>query len=100
MPSSSPAVATRTGSRRSSATDPALAPASPTNFKNAQRGSPMLSLAPSARGELEITDVNNAYIARGLLQYDATDGYWVDCGESFESYLRAQNLVAERGANR
>ena len=58
------------------------------------------SLAPSARGELEITDVNNAYIARGLLQYDATDGYWVDCGESFESYLRAQNLVAERGANR
>jgi glucose-1-phosphate thymidylyltransferase len=57
-------------------------------------------LVPSARGELEITDVNNAYLARGLLAYDHVDGYWADCGESFESYVRATNLVAERGANK
>jgi glucose-1-phosphate thymidylyltransferase len=57
-------------------------------------------LAPSGRGELEITDVNNAYIARGQLHYDVVEGFWVDCGESFDAYLRAQNLVAERGANK
>jgi glucose-1-phosphate thymidylyltransferase len=57
-------------------------------------------LKPSGRGELEITDVNNAYIARGQLHYDVVKGFWVDCGESFDTYLRAQNLVAERGANK
>lgn len=58
------------------------------------------SLTPSQRGELEITDVNNAYVERGLLEYEVIDGYWADCGESFEAYLRAANLVAQRGANR
>lgn len=57
------------------------------------------SLVPSARGELEITDVNNAYIAREELRFDFVQGYWVDCGESFAAYLRSQNLVASRGAN-
>ncbi len=57
-------------------------------------------LRPSPRGELEITDVNNAYLARGRLEYDIVDGYWADCGESFDSYLRASNLVATRGANK
>ena len=57
-------------------------------------------LTPSGRGELEITDVNNAYIARDQLHYDVVKGFWVDCGESFDAYLRAQNLVAERGANK
>ena len=57
------------------------------------------TLVPSARGELEITDVNNAYVSSGRLAYDVLDGYWADCGESFDAYLRAQNLVAERGAN-
>jgi glucose-1-phosphate thymidylyltransferase len=57
-------------------------------------------LAPSKRGELEITDVNNAYLARGLLEYDLVEGYWADCGESFDSYVRATNLTAERGANK
>jgi glucose-1-phosphate thymidylyltransferase len=56
-------------------------------------------LKPSARGELEITDVNNGYVDRGRLRYDVLAGYWADCGESFESYLRANNLVASRGAN-
>ncbi len=58
------------------------------------------TLVPSKRGELEITDVNNAYLARGALQHDALEGYWADCGESFDSYLAANNLVAERGANK
>jgi glucose-1-phosphate thymidylyltransferase len=57
-------------------------------------------LVPSARGELEITDVNNAYLKRGELRHDILEGYWADCGESFDSYLRANNLVAERGANK
>jgi glucose-1-phosphate thymidylyltransferase len=60
----------------------------------------VMRLVPSGRGELEITDVNNAYIAKGALRYDYVDGYWVDCGESFDAYLRAQNLVATKGANR
>ncbi len=57
------------------------------------------SLAPSRRGELEISDLNNAYAARGQLEHDVIDGYWIDCGESFGAYLNAQKLVATRGAN-
>ena len=57
-------------------------------------------LVPSQRGELEITDVNNAYVARGELRHDVLDGFWADCGESFDSYLRATKLVAECGANK
>ncbi|MHC4908874.1 MAG: sugar phosphate nucleotidyltransferase [Planctomycetota bacterium] len=55
-------------------------------------------LEPSVRGELEITDVNNAYIAAGTLTYDILDGWWTDAG-TFESLHRACNLVAEGGAN-
>jgi glucose-1-phosphate thymidylyltransferase len=58
------------------------------------------TLEPSARGELEITDVNNAYVRRGHLECDIVEGYWADCGESFPSYLNANNLVATRGANK
>ena len=50
------------------------------------------TLKPSKRGELEITDVNNAYIAQGKMQYDILDGWWTDAG-TFESLLRASNLV-------
>lgn len=57
-------------------------------------------LRPSARGELEITDVNNHYIERGLLRYERLGGYWADCGESIETLFRAGRLVAERGANK
>ncbi len=58
------------------------------------------TLRPSARGELEITDVNNEYIRLGALSFEVTTGYWADCGESFDSYLRACNLVAQKGANK
>lgn len=58
------------------------------------------TLVPSGRGELEITDVNNAYVARGMLRYEVLKGYWGDCGESIASYHRAIKLVAEHGANK
>jgi glucose-1-phosphate thymidylyltransferase len=51
-------------------------------------------LKPSARGELEITDVNNAYIATGDCYYDILEGWWTDAGQ-FESLYRATQLVAE-----
>jgi glucose-1-phosphate thymidylyltransferase len=55
---------------------------------------------PSARNELEITDVNNSYIALGELQHNVLEGWWTDAGQ-FESLHRAANLVArERGVAR
>ena len=56
------------------------------------------TLRPSGRGELEITDVNNAYIARGNMTWNELDGWWSDAG-TFESLLHASNLVAKTGAN-
>jgi glucose-1-phosphate thymidylyltransferase len=52
------------------------------------------TLEPSARGELEITDVNNAYIREGTMTFSYIDGWWTDAG-TFESLLRAANLVAD-----
>ncbi|MBI4880107.1 MAG: NTP transferase domain-containing protein [Planctomycetes bacterium] len=56
------------------------------------------NLKPSARGELEITDVNNAYIERGQLTFDVIDGWWTDAG-TFESLFRASERVRAGGAN-
>jgi glucose-1-phosphate thymidylyltransferase len=56
------------------------------------------TLKPSDRGELEITDVNNAYIRSGELTWDVLEGWWTDAG-TFESLLRANKLVADTGAN-
>jgi glucose-1-phosphate thymidylyltransferase len=50
-------------------------------------------LKPSARGELEITDVNNAYIARGELTFDTLPGWWTDAG-TFESLKLANELMS------
>ncbi len=50
------------------------------------------TLKPSARGELEITDVNNAYIREGTMTFSYLEGWWTDAG-TFESLLRAANLV-------
>lgn len=52
------------------------------------------TLKPSGRGELEITDVNNAYIERGELCYDIIDGWWTDAG-TFDSLEKANRLVSE-----
>ena len=53
------------------------------------------TLKPSDRGELEITDVNNAYIEKGSMTYDYIDGWWTDAG-TFESLHHASNLVVEK----
>jgi len=50
------------------------------------------TLKPSARGELEITDVNNAYITKGQLAYDILKGWWTDAG-TFDSLNKANELV-------
>ncbi len=50
------------------------------------------TLKPSSRGELEITDVNNAYIGEGTMTFNLLDGWWTDAG-TFDSLLRAGNLV-------
>lgn len=52
------------------------------------------SLKPSRRGELEVTDVNNAYIKKRQLTYGILDGFWADCGASIDAYLGAQNTMA------
>jgi len=52
------------------------------------------TLVPSKRGELEITDVNNAYIQEGSMTFDFLHGWWTDAG-TFDSLLRAANLVAK-----
>jgi glucose-1-phosphate thymidylyltransferase len=57
-------------------------------------------LRPSGRGELEITDVNNAYIDRGSMEYDIIDGFWGDAGESIEVYYQVIDEVRRNGANR
>ncbi len=56
------------------------------------------TLKPSGRGELEITDVNNAYLAKGELQWDKVEGWWSDAG-TFESLYKASTLVRDGGAN-
>jgi glucose-1-phosphate thymidylyltransferase len=56
------------------------------------------NLEPSARGEFEITDVNNAYIAWDEITWSEIDGWWTDAG-TFESLLHANQLVAKTGAN-
>jgi glucose-1-phosphate thymidylyltransferase len=52
------------------------------------------TLVPSGRGELEITDVNNAYIHEGTMSFSFLEGWWTDAG-TFDSLLRAGNLVAQ-----
>src|SRR3954464_6188452 len=52
------------------------------------------TLEPSARGELEITDVNNAYIREGTMTFNYLEGWWTDAG-TFDSLLRAANRVHE-----
>ncbi len=53
-------------------------------------------IKPSSRGELEITDVNNAFAHMGLLSYDIMDGWWTDAG-TFESLKEADSVLGKRG---
>jgi glucose-1-phosphate thymidylyltransferase len=52
------------------------------------------TLKPSGRGELEITDVNNYYINKGMMEYGILEGFWSDAG-TFESLLRAGMMVKQ-----
>jgi glucose-1-phosphate thymidylyltransferase len=58
------------------------------------------SLEPSARGELEITDVNNWYVEHGTMEYDVLEGFWGDAGESIDAYYEVNDFVRTSGANR
>ena len=53
------------------------------------------TLKPSARGEMEITDVNNAYIEQGTMTFEILEGWWTDAG-TFESLYNATCLIAEK----
>jgi glucose-1-phosphate thymidylyltransferase len=53
------------------------------------------NLKPSARGELEITDLNNLYVNQGTMTCEIMSDWWVDAGTSFDELLRANMLVAE-----
>lgn len=56
------------------------------------------TLKPSGRGELEITDVNNKYIEKGILTFGMLKGWWTDAG-TFDSLMRANNLVYKKEKN-
>jgi len=58
------------------------------------------TLSPSARGELEITDVNNWFIEQGAMEYDVLEGFWGDAGESIDAYYAVNDFVRQNGANR
>jgi glucose-1-phosphate thymidylyltransferase len=58
------------------------------------------TLTPSARGELEITDVNNWYVEQGTMEYDVLDGFWGDAGESIDAYYAVNDFVRAHGVNR
>jgi glucose-1-phosphate thymidylyltransferase len=58
------------------------------------------SLEPSGRGEMEITDVNNAYVTQQTMEYDILDGFWGDAGESIDTYYTVNDFVRAHGANK
>jgi glucose-1-phosphate thymidylyltransferase len=57
------------------------------------------TLRPSGRGELEITDVNNWYVERGLMEADVVDGFWGDAGESIDAYYQVNDFVRGQGSS-
>lgn len=56
------------------------------------------TLKPSARGELEITDVNNYYVKKGKMTAKFVEGFWSDAG-TFKSLIRASNMVYGKEKN-
>jgi glucose-1-phosphate thymidylyltransferase len=58
------------------------------------------TLVPSGRGELEITDVNNHFVAAGVMAYDVLEGFWGDAGESIDAYYAVNDFVRTYGANK
>jgi len=62
--------------------------------------SAIAGLAPSARGELEIADVNNHYASSRSLTHELVVGFWADAGESIDAYQAASDFVRDNGANK
>ncbi|HEY8315698.1 MAG TPA: sugar phosphate nucleotidyltransferase [Gaiellaceae bacterium] len=62
-------------------------------FYDAQVWDVLPTLVQSARGELEITDVNNWYVGRGEMEADVVGGFWGDAGESIEAYYEVNDFV-------
>ncbi len=56
------------------------------------------NLTPSARGELEVTDLNNLYLKDSNVTCEIID-WWIDAGTSYDELLRANNMVAEKVKN-
>jgi glucose-1-phosphate thymidylyltransferase len=56
-------------------------------------------LEPSGRGELEITDVNNWFVERGLMEADVAEGFWGDAGESIDAYYEVNDFVRRRAVS-
>jgi glucose-1-phosphate thymidylyltransferase len=69
-------------------------------FYDAQVWDVLPTLEPSGRGELEITDVNNWYVTRGLMEADVVDGFWGDAGESIDAYYQVNDFVRSGGVNK
>ncbi len=57
------------------------------------------SLKPSGRGELEVTDLNNAYLKHNQLHHEILKGWWADAGESYQALLEANQIVARTHKN-
>jgi glucose-1-phosphate thymidylyltransferase len=69
-------------------------------FYDAQVWDILPTLEPSGRGELEITDVNNWYVSRGMMEADVVEGFWGDAGESIDAYYEVNDFVRSSGVNR
>jgi glucose-1-phosphate thymidylyltransferase len=69
-------------------------------FYDAQVWDMLPGLEPSARGELEITDVNNWYVGRGGMEADVVEGFWGDAGESIDAYYEVNDFVRHNGVNK
>jgi glucose-1-phosphate thymidylyltransferase len=69
-------------------------------FYDAQVWDVLPTLKPSGRGELEITDVNNWYVSRGMMEADIADGFWGDAGESIDAYYGVNDFVRSSGVNK
>jgi glucose-1-phosphate thymidylyltransferase len=69
-------------------------------FYDAQVWDVLPTLQPSGRGELEITDVNNWYVGRGMMEADVVEGFWGDAGESIDAYYEVNDFVRANGVNR
>lgn len=54
------------------------------------------TLKPSARGELEISDVNNYYVKNNKLGNTKLKGFWGDCGESFDSLMEVSRFIQQK----